>query len=255
MFSFYCAFAVPFRPIIYADLLVLRTKPAFIYFDLDDTLLDHRSAEKQAQEVVWHSFTELQAVTIERWVEMYATNNRYLWDQYGRGLITKEKLQRDRFAVPMKALGIDTTRSASIGDFYLQTYERFWSWTPGAKEALHKIVQHFPCGILTNGFERAQERKFHRFGLDDGRFILIISEKTGFTKPQPGIFDYAAKRADVNPENILYVGDNFISDILGASAAGWRTAWYNPTQETRHPNPADLTFAAFKELLTYLELS
>jgi putative hydrolase of the HAD superfamily len=255
MFSFYCAFAVPFRPIIYADLLVLRTKPAFIYFDLDDTLLDHRSAEKQAQEVVWHSFTELQAVTIERWVEMYATNNRYLWDQYGRGLITKEKLQRDRFAVPMKALGIDTTRSASIGDFYLQTYERFWSWTPGAKEALHKIVQHFPCGILTNGFERAQERKFHRFGLDDGRFILIISEKTGFTKPQPGIFDYAAKRADVNPENILYVGDNFISDILGASSAGWRTAWYNPTQETRHPNPADLTFAAFKELLTYLELS
>jgi putative hydrolase of the HAD superfamily len=233
----------------------LRFLPDFIYFDLDDTLLDHRSAERKAQLEVWQTYRELQTVSAERWVEMYATNNKHLWEQYGQGHISKETLQKQRFVVPMKALGIDPARAVHIGDFYLETYEKYWSWNPGAKEALNLIAKHFPCGILTNGFEKAQERKFHRFGLDDGRFELIISERTGFTKPQPGIFDFAAKRADCEPGQLFYVGDNYISDIEGASRAGWKTGWYNPVGSNRSENVATITFIDFKELITYLELT
>lgn len=231
-----------------------RLKPAFIYFDLDDTLLDHLGAERKAQLEVWHTFPELQKVSPERWVEMYSTNNRELWEMYGKGEISKHILQEQRFSVPMKALGISTHRSVSIGDAYLMTYEKYWAWNDGAHDVLNRIANVYRCGILTNGFEKAQERKFERFGLTPDRFILIISERSGFTKPQRGIFDYAAALAKSEPDSLLYIGDNYLSDIEGAHNAGWKTVWFNPKKTERSINVADATISRFDELLTLLEL-
>lgn len=230
-------------------------KPAFVYFDLDDTLLDHLGAERKAQTVVWQQYPELQSVSVERWISLYSENNKHLWEQYGLGNISKETLQEQRFVIPMKALNIHTGRALEIGQAYLETYEHYWDWTPGAEFALNRIAIHFPCGILTNGFERAQLRKFQKFGLDDGRFELIISEKTGFTKPQPGIFTFAANKIYRQPNEILYVGDNYLADIEGGHRAGWITAWYNSKKTERTSNVADFTFSAFPELLSFLELS
>jgi HAD superfamily hydrolase (TIGR01509 family) len=86
---------------------------------------------------------------------------------------------------------------------------------------------------------------------------IVVSQRVGVIKPHPAIF--AAARAalgDPAPEAILHVGDDWAADIVGAAAAGWRTAWVRdrpadsplPSSERSDDVRADLELATVIEL-------
>ncbi|MFC1872188.1 HAD family hydrolase [Chloroflexota bacterium] len=50
--------------------------------------------------------------------------------------------------------------------------------------------------------------------------VIVTSEEAGVSKPHPGIFREALKRAGVTAEQAVYVGDQYQIDILGAKSAG-----------------------------------
>lgn len=62
---------------------------------------------------------------------------------------------------------------------------------------------------------------------------IVVSQRVGTIKPQPAIFA-AARTAlgEPHPGSILHVGDDWAADVLGARAAGWRTAWVRSRPET-----------------------
>jgi len=58
---------------------------------------------------------------------------------------------------------------------------------------------------------------------------IIISEEVGVSKPDPAIFHYALRHfSTLDPRNMLMIGDNLHSDILGGKNSGIDTCWYNP---------------------------
>ena len=234
--------------------------PELLVFDLDDTLLDHKSAETAALGQVHAEFEELARVPLSEWVDAYRTANAQLWKAYSLGSVTRAELQRRRFLEPMEALGIlqqedgaagnadpdadtdsdsDAGRGgpsgrheeqiARIGTTYMARYRGHWEWMPGAREAYHALAARFPIGILTNGFLETQRLKCDQFGFWDTAHKVVISEEVGVMKPDRRIFDHT--RGEVQPEKVLYVGDSLHSDIRGGTAAGWRTAWYRPPVE------------------------
>jgi len=86
---------------------------------------------------------------------------------------------------------------------------------------------------------------------------IVVSQRVGVIKPHAAIF--AAARAalgDPAPEAILHVGDDWAADIVGAAAAGWRTAWVRdrpadsplPSSERSDDVRADLELATVMEL-------
>jgi HAD superfamily hydrolase (TIGR01509 family) len=90
---------------------------------------------------------------------------------------------------------------------------------------------------------------------------IVVSQRVGVIKPHVAIF--AAARAalgDPAPEAILHVGDDWAADIVGAAAAGWRTAWVRdrpadsplPSSEPSDEVRADLELATVVELPTRL---
>ncbi len=54
---------------------------------------------------------------------------------------------------------------------------------------------------------------------------MFISEVFGSRKPEPAIFLAAAAHLGVEPTDMLFVGDNPETDILGAASVGMQTAW------------------------------
>ena len=97
----------------------------FIYFDLDDTLLNHRKAEKLALEQIWKEF-DLQALaTVEQLQDVYHHINVFLWEMYGRGEIDRDTLQRTRFERTLFRLNSDLNWK-TVGDRYMQFYQQFW---------------------------------------------------------------------------------------------------------------------------------
>ncbi len=56
---------------------------------------------------------------------------------------------------------------------------------------------------------------------------MIISDAVGIQKPEPKIFSLMETRLNLAPESLLYIGDSFENDVIGAKAAGWSVWWFN----------------------------
>jgi putative hydrolase of the HAD superfamily len=229
--------------------------PEFVYFDLDDTLLNHKKAEQNGLADVHSHFHEVQAVPLHQLVVTYHHINKRLWEEYSRGEIDRHILHRRRFEETFLALGIPAELHEEVGKVYMAYYRKQWEWVDGAKLAYEKIASRYPVGILTNGFAETQWLKIDQFGFKETTRQIVISEEIGVMKPNSKIFDHATERAGVPRDKILYVGDSLNSDVKGGKAAGWLVAWYtsNPTKEgSLH---ADLVFNDFGVLLESLKKS
>ncbi len=224
----------------------------FIYFDLDDTLLDHRQAEQRGLADVYHTFkTHFDHVTLEALHETYHTHSVPLWRQYALGEIKKHDLMRLRFERTLEALEVTGLEAETLNAFYLNQYARHWTFPEAARAAFHALADRFSVGILTNGFAEIQRAKFDRFPeLSDRAEVLVISEEVGFMKPNPRIFAHAAEAAGTPAETILYVGDSYTSDVQGALGAGWQIAWFT-RQKPAEDNPV-FRFQHWGELIKRL---
>lgn len=230
-------------------------KPEFIYFDLDNTLIDHSAAEAEAHRIIHSKYPELNEVPVEDWLKTYKAINYQLWLSYQNGDIGRHELQRTRFKASMDQLEIPSDRSEEIGTEYMEVYRTCWNWIDGAEDALAKVAEKFPVGFITNGFLETQQKKIEYLNLARFSDLFIISEEVGVMKPHPKVFDVATERSSTTRERIIYVGDSYSSDIIGGRNAGWKTAWYTAFVELVETGQvADFQFKQFPELISYLEL-
>ncbi len=87
--------------------------------------------------------------------------------------------------------------------------------------------------------------------LDDLFDFSFSSEDTGYLKPNPIPFQHMIREFGIAPEEILYVGNSYKYDVIGAAAAGMRTAWLKPlfaNPDSGSTTQADIIFSSFNEL-------
>lgn len=58
-------------------------------------------------------------------------------------------------------------------------------------------------------------------------FIMAAGE-IGVYKPDPAVFHHAVERAGLSVDQVVYVGDNYFADVIGAKAAGMQPVLYDP---------------------------
>jgi len=203
------------------------TKPLF-FFDLDDTLLDHRGAEEAAHRATHAELPGVfGAVPFPEWLAGYRRNNLALWALYGRGEIDRHELTRRRFAEPLLELELDPLHGEKVGAVYLDFYARHWQLVEGAEVILEFAAQTGVVGILSNGLREQQRSKIRTFRLDRWVSHVVLSEEVGAMKPARAIFDAAWQAAGGGRVRKVYVGDSWESDVLGAKAAGWFPIWFD----------------------------
>lgn len=106
------------------------------------------------------------------------------------------------------------------------------------KEAGYKI------GILS---DFPPEQKGNIWGIKDLCDVCLGTETTGALKPSTIPFIALSKQLQVEPEQILYVGNSHKYDVIGANNAGMKTAWIT-TSKNKKSDIADITFVHYKEL-------
>jgi len=109
-----------------------------------------------------------------------------------------------------------------------------WKPIDGAIETFEKLAAKFPIALLTNWDSRARS-VFAQFGLLDRFSAIVISSEVGFEKPDRRIFETAAESLEVDPSELLHVGDSLREDIEGATDAGCTAAWLSETADMRLP--------------------
>lgn len=82
--------------------------------------------------------------------------------------------------------------------------------------------QGLRLGIVSNTFVNSSvlDRHLSRLGLLEFFDVRMYSYNYPFRKPDRRIFDEAARRIDVSPHQIVFVGDKISADVRGALSAG-----------------------------------
>ncbi|AND79000.1 HAD family hydrolase [Streptococcus pantholopis] len=113
--------------------------------------------------------------------------------------------------------------------------------------------KNVPIGIITNGPTEHQLKKIKKLGLYD--YVdpkrVLVSQATGFQKPEKELFNLAAEQFDMNPATTLYVGDSYDNDVMGAFNSGWHSMWFNHRDRVLAPGVRpvfDLEIDSFEQL-------
>lgn len=127
------------------------------------------------------------------------------------------------------ALGVETTdpEYPELRDQFLTDYEAgmtvHTALFPGIRELLDTLKAHgFEWGIVTNKLEYLAVPQAVYLGLHNDCVVIVGGDTTDHIKPHPAPLLHAAKKADIDPAQCIYVGDDE-RDIVAGKAAGMAT--------------------------------
>ncbi|TNV68318.1 HAD family hydrolase [Trichococcus shcherbakoviae] len=198
-------------------------------FDVDDTLYDQLEPFRRAFQKHFSQFEN--EVKIE---ELYKLSRKYsdeAFETTGYEITNMRKMHIYRISKAFEELGIRISDEEAL-QFQLD-YEAFQNEI----KLIEEIPQIFELllqrgakiGIITNGANDNQLRKIKQLGLE--KWIapenMLISEGAGVSKPSKEIFEAMERRMGFAKNDVYYIGDNFDNDVIGATAAGWKTIWVN----------------------------
>lgn len=224
-----------------------------LLFDIDDTLLDFKLAEHYAISTL---MTELSVEANDANIQRYSQINQGYWEEFEKGLLTKEVLIAKRFETffALHELAVDGKEADAKFRSYLEQSHHLIA---GSIPLLEALVPQYRLYATTNGVAQTQYRRLKDSGLIQYFKDIFVSEDTGYQKPTKEYFDYVfARIPNFNAKETVIIGDSLTSDILGGMNAGIDTCWFNPHHL---PNPFShikptYEIAALDDLKTLLEM-
>ncbi len=76
--------------------------------------------------------------------------------------------------------------------------------------------------------EKSFQQEMESLGLSPYMAFSLAGGEVNAWKPEPDIFLQACRRVEVNPEQAVYVGDNYFADVVGSRRAGLQPILYDP---------------------------
>lgn len=219
-----------------------------LLLDADGTLFDFDEAEKYALK---NTYRFLSIPYDDFHLKLYKEINEQAWKDFEKGKISLEDLKIGRFKKLFNNQDMDYDQ---ISMMYLNFLGEGNFEIEGAREVCMALCKKFRLVIVTNGTASVQEKRFKNSSIIQYMETMVISENTGYKKPEAAIFDYTLNKiGHKEKSSVLIVGDSLTSDIQGGINAGIDTCWYNskgnpnvyqiiPTYEINH----------LQELLTLL---
>ena len=203
-------------------------KYSWLLFDADGTLFDFDKSQEKALE---HTFAELNIKFRDEYHAVYTRINKIIWEQRERGLLAVDDLKTKRFENFFKEIDVFADPSKA-GKTYLNFLSRESHLLDGAEQLVRELNQKYNMVLLTNGLTSVQKPRFQNSPVTPYFKEIIISEEVGFSKPQKEIFDLTFNRINNPPKNeVVIIGDNLGSDILGGIIYGIDTIWYNSNSQ------------------------
>jgi putative hydrolase of the HAD superfamily len=192
-----------------------------VLFDLDDTLLDHSGADREAAMALGAAYAPEQnrQMFVLDWRR--ASNRHYA--RYLEGQLSFIEQRRARIRdVVSRPLG-DAEADMAF-NCYFAAYRKAWRLFDDARLCLDGLVG-VKLALVTNGEGALQRRKLESLGIADRFDAIVISGECGFSKPDPRIFALACRKLGASPRQAVFIGDDRRTDVEAARAAGLRALW------------------------------
>ncbi|WP_249029534.1 YjjG family noncanonical pyrimidine nucleotidase [Tannockella kyphosi] len=225
----------------------------YILWDIDDTLIDFKSSEKQA---IKSCFKDFGVTLTDEDIEIYSNINHNYWELLAKQKIEKETMLNQRFEDFIQYLSLENLDCKTINTLYQERLGDYAILFKDAFELCTKFKSNKKQYAVTNGTVIAQNKKLNKTGLRELLDEVFISDEVGYQKPDIRFFQHVFHEIpDFNPEKAIMIGDSLSSDMLGANNAKIDCCWFNPNGNLNKDKAIQINYEIkeLKELLKIIE--
>lgn len=243
-----------------------------VVFDLDGTIYFGRELAERANEVISYAREKYGSIA-------FATNNSALKREkiferltsMGIKDIEVNDVMNSTYIIPsyLKSNGIDRVWSIGTNDLKEELYEQ--GINPSSSEPQAIVIGYNPnfnlldieealkvysddCKIIVANLERSYPKSHNIMTPGCGAIVASFCHTVNrevdviLGKPEPDMLLTVANEKKVLPENILMIGDSFISDIVMANRIGAQSIWIN----SNTTNNSDNEVQCLKQILSVI---
>ncbi|KFM82839.1 N-acylneuraminate-9-phosphatase, partial [Stegodyphus mimosarum] len=226
-----------------------------ILFDLDNTLINTKEADRLACEQVSQY---LQNCCVRRSTAKTAVDKFYDLVREAPQDPSNEDSDVDEWRLLLwkQALGpILSGKAPTAYSIWKEARARYMHMGPELEDLLLELRKHYKLGLLTNGPSSCQWEKIRRVNGLMYFDAILVSGDIKHAKPSVAIFEEAFRRLDASSLECVMVGDRLDTDIKGGlrsncAATVWVTNSDIPLEEAR-PKP-DFKISHVRELVDLL---
>ena len=136
----------------------------------------------------------------------------------------------------------DAAMVARARDFAERIFRTVADVKPDIAEALELLSKVAPLHIVTGGADSVQQ-----FRIDHLPFKDKFNSFTIIPKKDAAVYTNVAQKLNLNPSEIIMIGDSLRSDVLPAVEAGMRAVWVETLNSPLHEiKKVDLPAGAYK---------
>uniref|UniRef100_A0A4D5R9V3 N-acylneuraminate-9-phosphatase n=1 Tax=Scolopendra viridis TaxID=118503 RepID=A0A4D5R9V3_SCOVI len=208
-----------------------------ILFDLDNTLIETRGADKKAVEKI-RQYLYDHGVPEECARELVGEYLKCFRANPQDPIPGRTDLDSWRKLLWAYALGPDW-------DYLLDKVYPLWKKTrfenllfsDQVRSMLKSLRKRYKLALITNGPSEAQWEKMQKLNARDYFDIILVSGDYPFEKPDPAIYQVVFETLGVSADECIMVGDTLGTDIQGGVNAGVAANIWVPLQDCEHPKP------------------
>ena len=236
-------------------------KPKIILFDYGQTLVNETKFDgiKGTREILKYATVNKYNLSAEQVQNKANEINIELgrFDPEKRHLFQIEVPNHMFQAYLYTSLGIKLSLSPEEADTIFWDASSPGETTEGIEEFLdHLHEKEIRSGVISNiSYAGSVVEKRINSILPNNHFEFIIAtSEYMYRKPNKRIFELALEIADLNNEDVWYIGDNYECDIVGARNAGIYPIQYIGAIDTTNENRHDVQeINNWTELIAYIE--
>lgn len=207
-----------------------------VIFDLDDTLIDWSK-----QTLSWEEFTYQRSNDVFEYVNRHVAplqDRQAFFSNLRRRAVDAWENARENLVAPHlgdvlveSLIEFGIAPEKLVKEHLLDAYD--WGPFPGvvpfedSLDVLPRLRERgLRLGLITNAFQpmRLRLRELEAYGLVEllDADCLLSAADVGYLKPHKQIFQVALDIFQFQPEEVVFVGDSYEADIVGAKGIGMR---------------------------------
>lgn len=226
-------------------------KYSAVLFDLFDTLvmfepsllpkvtLNGETRNSTAQHIFTRMRSSLGKMGFKDFYEPFVESHRELLELRKKDL--REYPNRKRFEIVMEKMGLkrDDCMLEKFLFSHMESLRGAMVYPEHHTEVLLYLKgKGYRLSVVSN-FDHAPTARelLRKFGIADFFEHIVISEEVGWRKPHRKIFESALASLGENPSDVIFIGDDPETDIMGSSDCGIDSVWVKRREQFIQSKP------------------
>jgi len=207
-----------------------KMKPAALFFDLDNTLIDDDASVLRSIELAYATTRHELPITAQEFITELKRRSDTYWESTQPKAMSLRESRLRFWGETLIAFGCT---DGAIHEAAVDAYARVRvEGTPrlyeDTLEVLDSLHRQQPLAVITNGAAEMQREKLIAAGLWHYFDLVVAIDDSGVSKPEAAIFQHALEKLSLTePAEVWHIGDSLANDVTGAHNAGLRSVWLN----------------------------